>query len=562
MMKLLRSASVVAIAMLAIVLTGCPLLPVVMTELENINQDTTLRAGTYIARQNIRVDSGAKLTLQPGVKIVFEQGRTMSVQDGARLYAVGTESNPIIFTGVESERGYWGGLRLRNTNSVDNQLEHVIFEYGGGSYDANLHITGMSTSPTRVAINHCTFRHSAMYGLSATGRITIDAFEKNALTNNQMGAANIDATHVGFLDDSSSFEGNDDDIVLVDGRSVDADATWPGIDADYLITARITVNAALTIDPGAVLVFDSGARLRIDSSGSLVAKGGEDLPIFFTGAEALPGFWGGLHFNSSNSSANELAHVVIEYGGGDYAGNLHLSGTTAVPSRVAIANSTFRHSKGYGISTDNNAIITAFSENILTENQKGAAVLSADIVRYLDATSTYVGNDIDVLHIDSGHVNNAATWSAIDVPYYFGASVNVNAAMEILPGAVLVFGSGRGMSVDRDGSLTAIGAADLPIVFTGAEPTQGYWRGLRFNETSADANILRHVIVEFGGGYYNGNVHITGTSTYPVRVHVTNSRFENSGSWGISLSGTFEVNDDIDTANDFKDNADGDITGL
>ncbi|HDP33573.1 MAG TPA: hypothetical protein ENN29_00515 [Candidatus Hydrogenedentes bacterium] len=547
---------------LGVFLSGCPFGPLGVRELDNIREDTTLKAGTYIAKKNISVTNGATLTLLPGVKIVFEADRTMSVEGDASLNAVGTEKKPILFTGVESSRGFWGGLRLYNTNSSNNQLEYVTIEYGGGYYDGNLLLYGSSSNPARAAVNHCTFRQSAQYGFASGGTVVIDGFEENTLTENSAGAASLDADHVGFLSDTSAFSGNDADIVSVPSGNINSDAVWPGIDADYAIATGVSVHAALTIEAGAVLAFAAGKTMSVESSGSLTAAGTEEAPVFFTGAEETPGYWGGLRFYNSNNTVNALSHAVFEYAGGYWNANVYVTGSSSVPSRVAMDNCTFRFSKEYGLSTSGNVIISSFVGNVLTENTAGAARVDAGHVGFLDASSSFRGNQVDVVHIASGNVDTDAVWRGIDAPYLVDTGVGVYAALTIEPGAALAFAAGRTMSVESSGSLAAVGTNEAPVFFTGAEEIPGYWGGLRFYNSNTQANVLTHCVFEYGGGYWDGNLYITGSSANPARVAVTACAFENSLKWGISLAGTVDVNDDIATANTFANNAGGDIRGL
>jgi len=99
---------------------------------------------------------------------------------------------------------------------------------------------------------------------------------------------------------------------------------------------------------------------------------------------------------------------------------------------------------------------------------------------------------------------------------------------------------------------------DQPIVFTGAEATPEYLDGLRFYESKSPQNRLEYVAIEYGGGYWNANLHLDGSSSSPVQLDVSNSTIRGSASWGIYLDEAI-VNDDIETANTFAGNALGDI---
>jgi len=80
------------------------------------------------------------------------------------------------------------------------------------------------------------------------------------------------------------------------------------------IAERITVDNALTVEAGAEFLFESGAKLRVSSDATLKAVGTAEQPILFSSTDQTPGFWDGVEFFYS-AGANELAHVIVEYGG-------------------------------------------------------------------------------------------------------------------------------------------------------------------------------------------------------------------------------------------------------
>ena len=67
------------------------------------------------------------------------------------------------------------------------------------------------------------------------------------------------------------------------------------------------------------------------------------------------------------------------------------------------------------------------------------------------------------------------TWTSNNSPYIVVGDINV-AGLTILPGVTVQFASNYAFEVD--GTLQALGAVGLPIVFTG---TNGGWQGLYFN---------------------------------------------------------------------------------
>ncbi len=525
----------------------------------SITTDTTLGGPCYIVESDLGVYGGATLTINPGVTLRFQQGHDMSISSDGRLSAVGTASQPILLTGEEAIRGYWGGLLIYQSNSTVNQLDYVTIEYGGGYHDANLKLDGSASSPARLNITNCTLRNSVTYGFNFDGDSVIGEFSGNTITGNTLGAGYVAPDTVGYLDDTSTYTGNDEDVVAVWGSTVYLDQTWPGIDADYLITGDIGVSGALTIAPGARLVFQAGETMSVNASGTLVAVGTADEPIVLTGEEQTRGYWGGLLFYQSNSTVNQLDHVTIEYGGGYYDANLKLDGSASSPVRLNITNCTLRESETYGFNFDGDTIIGEFSGNTITGNTLGAGYIAPDTVGYLDDTSTYTGNDEDVVAIWGSTVYLDQTWAGIDADYLITGDIGVSGALTVEPGARLVFQAGETMSVNASGTLAAVGTEDNPIVFTGVEQTAGYWGGLLFYQSNSTDNQLDYVTIEFGGGYYNANLKLDGSASSPVQLTVTNCTIQDSETWGISLDADTNVNPDIEEVNTFSNNALGNI---
>ena len=68
---------------------------------ESITTNTTLSAPCYNVGSSISVSQGATLTIEPGVTLLFDQGREMTVWSDGRLSAVGTAQEETAAVGVE-----------------------------------------------------------------------------------------------------------------------------------------------------------------------------------------------------------------------------------------------------------------------------------------------------------------------------------------------------------------------------------------------------------------------------------------------------------------------------
>ena len=105
------------------------------------------------------------LTINPGVTIVMNAATAFYFRNSGTVNAVGTQSQPITFTGMEQVKGYWNHIENHSSNSLDNRFEYCVIEYGGS--DDALYLSDRGDS--RVFIENCTFRHSSGHGIEIDG---------------------------------------------------------------------------------------------------------------------------------------------------------------------------------------------------------------------------------------------------------------------------------------------------------------------------------------------------------------------------------------------------------
>ncbi len=100
------------------------------------NKEYTL-SGPYI------VKAGATLHIEEGVTIIAQDDDIADyilIEQGAKINAVGTASNPIIMTSTNKEAGAWGGLHIcgyASTNSGIGKSEIGNASYGGSNDSDN-----------------------------------------------------------------------------------------------------------------------------------------------------------------------------------------------------------------------------------------------------------------------------------------------------------------------------------------------------------------------------------------------------------------------------------------
>ncbi|WP_146040877.1 hypothetical protein [Ornithinimicrobium sufpigmenti] len=114
----------------------------------------------YPYPRNIYVDGGSTLRIEAGTQIFFGQEGGIDAFAGSRVVAAGTESTPVLLTGVEENPGSWDGLHLTDS-SLD--LAHTTVAYAGAEratrIDKGAVVLG-GTEPHEVALTHVLIRDS------------------------------------------------------------------------------------------------------------------------------------------------------------------------------------------------------------------------------------------------------------------------------------------------------------------------------------------------------------------------------------------------------------------
>ena len=102
----------------------------------------TLSADTaYVLTGLFYVDSTFTLTIQPGTVVFGDTGAALVIARGAKIFAMGSASSPIVFTSNkpvgQRHSGDWGGILILG-NAPSNKVNPLI-EGGiiGGSYGGN-----------------------------------------------------------------------------------------------------------------------------------------------------------------------------------------------------------------------------------------------------------------------------------------------------------------------------------------------------------------------------------------------------------------------------------------
>ena len=133
--------------------------------------------------EDVQVESIATLTIEPGTVLHFGSGGYL--ESMGILKAIGTPTNPIIFTGEEQTAGYWRGVLFYLSNHAENEIAYCDISYGGS--EGNIHVGQAS----RANIHDNNITNSDSYGVSifsgVTNPINSDVATSNTFSNNARG---------------------------------------------------------------------------------------------------------------------------------------------------------------------------------------------------------------------------------------------------------------------------------------------------------------------------------------------------------------------------------------
>lgn len=292
------------------------------------------------------IDVQAALTIEPGTVISMCPGAGINVEATGSLSAVGTATSPISISGEVNSAGYWRGINF-SSNNPNNQLAYVTIR-DAGSYWAWDYANVYVNTQAQLGISNCTFSNSEEYGMSVSASGSITSFSNNTFSNNTKAGLNISATHVGSLDEFSDYNiSNGENFINVEAATINSPQTWKKTSAPLLFNDNTSIEAAVTVNPGANIQFEASAGITIENSGSFDAVGTSSEPITMAGRFASAGYWRGISFRTNNPN-NKLNYVNITDGGqywaNEYSG-VHLNNN----GRLEMNNTTITNSNSWGM---------------------------------------------------------------------------------------------------------------------------------------------------------------------------------------------------------------------
>ncbi len=527
-------------------------------------QDWCAEDNPHYLTGDVTVPDGMTLTLRAGVVV---RGNTATrIRVLGHLEAVGTAGQPITLTSsADTGPGEWEGLYFEGGTG---HLDYVTIRYAGqndgwayasirlngsdvtiensqvlsgsiaGQADSGVHLCCGSSS---AVINNTLFAGNGNdlddYAVNAYSSGDVLTLTNNVFLNNPGYPAMINPPNLHRVG-GNSFSGNGLDRIVIRGNTTALiqDATLTdqvGLEAYQLTDANLVVPAGmtLTVDPGVMMMFNSGRHLRVN--GNLVAVGTPAQPITFTSsANTGPGEWGGFYVSGGSA---EIRHATLRYAGQSngfgYAGinlqtadliledsqirdirndsqgdfGVHLccvgGGASATVDNVLFANIGDSASDiGILSITDGNPITVT---NSTFENIAGYPVQvdSLDVQRITD--NHFANNGFDRILVVAGPGGNVVDGAHLTVQdglegyeLQGGLTVPDGDTFTVDPGVMVMSNA----AIYVVGHMDAVGTPGAPITFTSsANSAPEQWAGIYIQQGTAD---MAYATLRYGGGSY------------------------------------------------------------
>jgi hypothetical protein len=266
--------------------------------------------------------------------------------------------------------------------------------------------------------------------------------------------------------------------------TIAASETWCKSNNPHLVdnSVSVPVGVTLTIEPGTVVKFYSGAGLAV--AGSLIADGtattGEQ--ILFTSNLPSPGqgSWPGI--SASSSSTLQVSYCEMAYAG---QAGFDYGSLTVRTASASLSHCRIHDGLGTALFLDNPGITPQFND-VEIDHYSGIGLYQNNVSMNPSYQNIRLhDNAWDGLQISGGTTDRDVTLDGSlaafnGTPIYINNSIKVNegTAMTITPGTTLMVNGG--IAVPSAARLVAEGTLAALIIFTSWEevPQPGDWAGI------------------------------------------------------------------------------------
>lgn len=318
--------------------------------------------------------------------------------------------------------------------------------------------------------------------------------------------------------------------------TIAAAETWTAAASPHIIPADLGIQAAVTIEPCAVVQIAANATVTVAPTGSILAMGAPGQVVTIQKKDA--GAWKTIRVLGGSVS---FTHTLIDGGGAGSAVTdaavavLASSGSTS--SMIHVDNLDVANSATQGLYVAQGTGFDSTSQALTVHGSGGYPLHIAGRLSGTIPSGTYTGNTHDELMITAlgpqDSIQSNTAWHDRGVPYHVGsgnstvrldvAATSGVATLTIDAGVTVKFEATGSLRIDTvsgtnpaTGALIANGTALKPITFTSAAatPAAGDWEGIWFSEQVDPTSSIQYATVQYAGGT---SVSQSGSCVYPTQ---------------------------------------------
>lgn len=504
----------------------------------------------YLVTKDIMV-SGAKLTVEPGVRIGFEEGTGLTIAQNASLkaYSFLFETAPIIFQGKLAQKGYWDGIKIFSTSPPEYISGIEVRDAGKLGYGIHVDLDA------KLYLNHSAIHHNDGVGVSLHSGSFISEFKSNKIFDNSLSPLRIPAKLMTKIPWGNELK--DGPIQITEGKIFSGTENhWPTFDVPYDVLEDLFIynGSALVLSNGAHLNMANDKALQVLSGSVLRILGEANAPVIIEGMTKTKGAWKGIYIENSQARISSIGFAQIKH-----AGSSGISGSDAATIKLGnggnlkLFKTILDEGKGHGLEAIASNVTLMTMENTIKNHLLNPISVAAQLVEHLDYLTVMQDNGKNEVLVDGTNPlakdGGEIEWKgfAQRIPYVIKdltKNLRVQSGMRIKNGVIIKMQEGSRIDVQdangRLGYLNIEGVAGNPVIIQGVNEVAGSWYGITYSTNHAQ-NVINQAIISNAGKTMSNNFSaaITVDNVPQGSLLIQNTKITKSGQHGIAVTKQF-----------------------